>query len=137
MGKTRYDRNPLAVVRAQFLIVWPVMYRRELLIGEVATRLKKLLAEKARAMALRIRKLKILPAHVELIIDFDERWALAPLVAQLKAYSSPILRKEFPELRKKLPSLWTRAYFACSPAEANEIELTKFLKVQTKMSVRS
>jgi hypothetical protein len=33
------------------------------------------------------------------------------IIAGIKGYTSKILRQEFPELKSRLPTLWTRSYF--------------------------
>ena len=39
------------------------------------------------------------------------KWAPAQIAYRLKGYTSHALRREFPRLRSRLPSLWSRSYY--------------------------
>lgn len=45
------------------------------------------------------------------LIEVDSQFGIHTLVKNLKGKSSRILRKEFPILKTKLPTLWTNSYF--------------------------
>ena len=36
------------------------------------------------------------------------------MISRIKGYTSKILREEFPELKTRLPNLWTRSRFVAS-----------------------
>lgn len=42
------------------------------------------------------------------------------IVQQLKGYTSRILRKEFPKLKSRIPTLWTRSYYCESIGHISE-----------------
>jgi putative transposase len=44
-------------------------------------------------------------------VKADPTFAPHYIVQQFKGYTSRILRKEFPSLKSRLPSLWTRSYY--------------------------
>ncbi|HEX2916245.1 MAG TPA: transposase [Chloroflexia bacterium] len=52
-----------------------------------------------------------MPDHVHLLVGCDPAFGIHRLVKFIKRASSHLLRKEFPELNSRLPSLWTNRYF--------------------------
>jgi REP-associated tyrosine transposase len=89
--------------------VWGPMRAKPCLIGEIARRLQALIEEKAREEAFQPVTLLILPDRVYLAAEAPPSIAPHSIVCQVKAYTSRVLRDEFPELTR-IPSLWTRAY---------------------------
>jgi putative transposase len=92
---------------------WPTCRRSELLVGEVAARLRELLEQVAVENGWRVLALDIRPAQVAIRLETDAGISPHRLVRTLKAATSPILRDEFPHLCR-LPSLWTREYRAAT-----------------------
>ncbi|MGL4348436.1 MAG: IS200/IS605 family transposase, partial [Chlamydiales bacterium] len=46
--------------------------------------------------------------------------------------SSRILRQEFPSLKSRLPTLWTRSYYIDSVGRLNEYTVKKYVQNQKK-----
>jgi putative transposase len=55
------------------------------------------------------------------------------IVQQLKGFSSRILRKEFKELRTRLPTLWNRSYYCESIGHISEAVIKKYIEDQKKV----
>ena len=57
---------------------------------------------------------------------------LAPhfIVQQLKGISSRLLRQEFPHLKSRLPTLWTRSYYCESVGHISEATVRKYIEDQ-------
>jgi putative transposase len=53
----------------------------------------------------------------------------ADVVKECKGITSFVLRQEFPELLK-LPSLWTRSYFASTAGNISQETIQKYLDAQ-------
>lgn len=70
-----------------------------------------------------------MPDHVHLFIEFDPRKSLHRVIKALKGKSSNILRKEFPKLKSKILSLWTRSYFVCSVGHINDKVVKKIYRI--------
>ncbi|HEX2200735.1 MAG TPA: IS200/IS605 family transposase [Gammaproteobacteria bacterium] len=109
---SRYAKNAGAVFSLKLHIVWCPKYRRRVLTDQVDRRLETLLREKARELEMTVHALEVMPDHVHLFIEFDPRWGVAEIVNRLKGFTSRVLRKEFPSLRSRLPTLWNRSYYA-------------------------
>lgn len=58
--------------------------------------------------------MEILPDHVHLLIDVNPKIGVFTVVNKIKGYTSRILREEFPDLKSRLPTLWTESKFISS-----------------------
>ena len=48
----------------------------------------------------------------------------------MKSYTSRVLREEFPFLKSRLPSLWTRSYYCESVGDISEESIRKYIEDQ-------
>jgi REP-associated tyrosine transposase len=127
---SRYAKNAGAVFSLKLHVVWCPKYRRGVLIEQVASRLEELLREKARELEMTIHALEVMPDHVHLFIEFDPRWGVAEIVNRLKGFTSRILRKEFPSLRSRLPTLWSRSYYAGTVGHVSDKTVRAYIESQ-------
>jgi putative transposase len=127
---SRYTKNSGAVFALKYHVVWCPKYRRRVLDGPVAERLKALLAEKTAELGMTIHALEVMPDHVHLFVESDPTRCVAEIVNRLKGYTSRVLREEFPTLRSRLPSLWTRSYFAGSIGHVSAATVAKYIAEQ-------
>ena len=118
------------VYKNQFHVVFCPKYRRPVLVDGVDVRLKEILLEKAAELDVKILSMEIMPDHVHLFISFDPRLMLHKMIKILKGSSSRILREEFPSLKSRLPSLWTRSYFSCSVGHIGEAAVRRYIEEQ-------
>jgi len=100
------------------------------LTGDAETRLKELLAEKAGQIDIEIVQMEIMPDHVHLFIKATPVNSPHYIVQQLKGYTSRVLRQEFPSLKSRLPSLWTRSYYCESVGHISEETILKYIEDQ-------
>lgn len=118
------------VYKNQFHVIFCPKYRRPVLVDGVDVRLKEILLEKAAELDVKILSMEIMPDHVHLFISFDPRLMLHKIIKILKGSSSRILREEFPSLKSRLPSLWTRSYFSCSVGHIGEAAVRRYIEEQ-------
>jgi putative transposase len=98
------------VFSAKYHFVWCPKYRREVLVGPVAERLKEIIAEVAGEVGAEVLEVEVMPDHVHLLVEVPPAVALSRFVQLLKGRSSRRLRREFPDLRR-LPCLWSPSWF--------------------------
>ena len=125
-----YTRKKGIVYKNQFHIIFCPKYRRKVLINGIDDRLKEVFLDIAQKEEIHIKAMEIMPDHVHLFIEFDPRKSLHGVIKALKGRSSNILRNEFPELKSKIPSLWTRSYFSCSVGHINDKVVKKYIEQQ-------
>jgi putative transposase len=127
---SRYAKNAGAVYSLKLHIVWCPKYRRPVLTGDIAKRLESLLNEKANDLEMTIHAIEVMPDHVHLFIEFDPRWGVAEIVNRFKGFTSRILRLEFPTLRSRLPTLWSRSYYAGTVGHVSEATIKTYIESQ-------
>ena len=126
----RYSKNAGAVFSLKLHIIWCPKYRRPVLTGNIETRLSGLLYDKAAELEMTIYSLEIMPDHVHMFIEFDPRRGVAEIVNRFKGYTSRILRQEFSSLRSRLPTLWSRSYYAGTVGYVSETAIKKYIADQ-------
>ena len=129
----RYTSNAHCVFNLGYHIVFCPKYRRKVLVNGVDERLKSLLSAKANELGITIENMEVMPDHVHLFIRSKPIYAVHFVINQLKGYSSVCLRNEFPWLRSRLPSLWTRSYFVESVGHISEETVRKYIEDQKKV----
>ena len=130
MASQRWKRSSKSVYNVGYHLIWCPKYRRSVLIGNIDTRLKELMLLKAKELGIAIEQMEIMPDQVHLFIKADPTLAPHYVVQQLKGYTSRVLRQEFPQLRSKLPTLWTRSYYIESVGHISETAIRKYIEEQ-------
>jgi putative transposase len=100
------------------------------LVNDVEKRLREILFEKIKEVDATIENIEIMPDHVHLFVKTKPNISPHWIVQHLKGYSSYILRKEFPELKSRLPSLWTRSFYCESIGHISEKTVKKYIDDQ-------
>ena len=130
MVEPRYRKNAGAVFSLKYHLVWCPKYRLPVLTDAVAKRLQELLYAKAVELEATIRALEIMPDHVHLFVESDPTKSPAMLAAQFKGGTSRLLRDEFPHLKSRLPSLWSRSYYVGSVGTVSEATVRRYIETQ-------
>lgn len=130
MPAERYAKNAGAVFSLKFHVVWCPKYRRPVLTPPVDGRLKALLAEIADEHGMTIHATEVMPDHVHLFVEADPTLCVAEIVNRFKGRTSRLLREEFPSLRSRLPTLWSRSYFAASVGAVSEATIRRYIEAQ-------
>ena len=106
-----YHTDHSIVYSCQYHVIFCPKYRRAVLEDAVARRLKEMILEKQAEYGYAVMSMEIMPEHVQLLLDVDPRVGVNNVVAKIKGYTSHELREEYPWLKKRLPTLWTRSKF--------------------------
>lgn len=130
MASQRWTHSNTTVHNLGYHIIWCPKYRRKVLVGDTAKRLKELLEQKAKEIEVEIKMLEIMPDHVHLFVKTPPTASPHWVVQQLKGYTSHTLRKEFKQLHSRLPTLWTRSYYVESVGHISEQTILKYIEEQ-------
>ena len=130
MASQRWKRSSKSVYNVGYHLIWCPKYRRSVLTGTINMKLKELMLLKAKELGITIEQMEIMPDQVHLFIKADPTLAPHYVVQQLKGYTSRVLRQEFPQLRSKLPTLWTRSYYVESVGHISESVVKKYIEEQ-------
>jgi putative transposase len=100
------------------------------LVGDVATACERLIRAKCDEKGWEILSLAVMADHVHLFVRVFPTDAAAEVVKQLKGFTSHELRILFPFLKQRVPSLWTRSYFATTAGTVSEETVRHYIDAQ-------
>ena len=130
MDENRWKCSKTTVYNIGYHLIWCPKYRRKVLVGGVAERLRKLFLQKADEIHIKVVEMEIMPDHVHLFVKMPPTYSPHFIVQQLKGYTSRTIRKEFPFMKSRLPSLWTRSYYCESVGHISEETIRKYIEDQ-------
>ena len=110
--------------------VWCPKFRRKVLVGSVEARLAVLIRKKCEELYCEIVALEIMPDHVHLFLKAPPTHAPQHIANQIKGYTSHELREIFPDLKSRLPSLWSRSYYVGSAGAVSAATIQKYIEQQ-------
>jgi putative transposase len=126
----RYKSNNNVVYSCKYYVIWCPKYRRKILSGDVAIRLRELILQSAAAHKSEVIELEIMPDHVHLLVEVDPQYGVHRLVKQIKGMTSRVLRQEFPDVKSRLPTLWTNSYFVSTVGGAPLAMIKQYIENQ-------
>jgi putative transposase len=125
-----YQRDEHRVHLIIYHLVWTPKRRKPVLTGEIAQDCRKLIAEKCEQKGWEVIELAIQPDHVHLFVRVLPSTPAAEVVKECKGITSYELRRKYPNLLKRLPSMWTRSYFAATAGNVSQETIQKYIEAQ-------
>ena len=119
-----------ATYNINYHLVWCPKFRRPVLEGAVGARLTELLPDYVRELGGEVLDLVVMPDHVHLFASFPPTLAISQIMYRLKRSTSHQLRKEFPHLKSRLPSLWTRSYYVGTAGHVSAATIKRYIDEQ-------
>ena len=126
----KYKSNRHIVYSCKYHVIWCPKYRRRVLINEVDIRLKDIIHEVIKEKKADLIEIEIMPDHVHLLLEVDPQFGIHKLIKAIKGRSSRLLRKEFPFLRSRIPTLWSHSYFVSTIGGAPLNVIKKYIEEQ-------
>ena len=126
----RYKSDDHMVYSCQYHVVFCPKYRRSVLTDGIDLRLKELIKEKETEYGYEILDMEVMPDHVHLLLDVNPKIGIVDIVNKIKRYTSHTLRIEFPSLKSRLPTLWTRSKFISSVGAVSLEVVKKYITEQ-------
>ena len=126
--KYRHDNTSVSLLNYHF--VWITRRRRKILDGRLDERLKELIYQALEEIECKVIALETHYDHVHLFVNAHPRLAPYQVMHKVKGYSSHFLRKEYPWLKQKLPSLWTRSYFVSTAGQVSGDTIKRYVEDQ-------
>jgi len=125
-----YRSDKHLVFSCQYHVIFCPKYRRSVLVGEIEQRLKELILEKQEEYGYVVLDMEVMPDHVHLVLDVNPKVGIYRVVSKIKGYTSNQLRKEFPSLKKKIPTLWTLSRFIASVSSVTLDVVKQYIEEQ-------
>ena len=113
-------------------LVWIPKYRKAVLVGEVAVRVRDVIRQIAMEHDLVIVSGKVARDHVHVFLSYRPYQEIGQIVQWLKGISSRILLQEFPSLRRKFwgRHFWARGYLAISSGTLTDEMVKEYIDEQ-------
>jgi putative transposase len=109
--ETVVKSNLNIMYNCHYHVVFCPKYRRKVLVNGIDDRLKVLIQTCIEHWEQEFVQVEVMPDHVHLLVGCDPQLGIHRLVKFVKGSTAHALRQEFPELKQKLPCLWTNSYY--------------------------
>jgi len=100
------------------------------LINGIDERFKDIVLSMQEEQNFYVLEMDVVPDHVHMLLDVDPTVGINVLVSRIKGKTAHILTREFPELRRKLPTLWTRSKFISTVGSVSLEVVKQYIKDQ-------
>ncbi|OAR04795.1 IS200/IS605 family transposase [Hydrogenibacillus schlegelii] len=113
-------------------MVWIPKYRRTVLEGPIADRLKEIIQETAKERGWEIIAMEVMPDHVHLFASVPPTIRPADVVKVFKGVSARKLLLEFPHLQKRTGrgTLWAPSYFMATAGNVSAETIRRYIEEQ-------
>jgi len=132
MAIASYQHDEHRVHLVMYHLIFCPKRRKKVLVGDVGRDLDTLIREKCAEQKWVVHELAIMPDHVHLFVQVNPDDSASETTRQIKGYTSHTLRRRYPELLK-LPSLWTRSFFAASAGNVSKETIQRYIAAQKGM----
>ncbi len=121
---TRYD--------IKYHIVWITKYRKPVLTGVVAERIRELIRQICQENEVTIIKGHVSKDHIHLMLSSNPNLSISKLVQKLKGVSSYKMLREFEPLKKMFwgQHLWARGYFVATTGTVTDEIIKEYIENQ-------
>jgi putative transposase len=124
-----YQREEHRVHLIVYHLIWCPKRRKPVLTGEIATDCRALIQKKCNDLGWHVEELAIQPDHVHLFVRVWPTISVSEVLKDVQGVTSHELRQKYPQPRK-LPSLWTRSYFASTAGNVSQERIRLYIEAQ-------
>jgi putative transposase len=127
-----YRHGSHTVFSIHLHLVWITKYRKKVLSGPVAYRLRDMVREICLHEQVDIIKGHVSTDHIHLFVSIPPQVTISRLVQRLKGKTSFKLLNEFSHLRKTYwgRHFWARGYFCCSSGNVTDDIIKQYIESQ-------
>jgi putative transposase len=127
-----YRKTSHAVYDLKCHVVWITKYRKKVLRGQIAIRLRELIRQTCTSLDVYIESGHVAVDHVHLLVSVPPQLSVSDLMQRLKGRSSRKMLDEFGELRQQFwgQHFWARGYFAASSGNVTDEIIKQYIESQ-------
>lgn len=127
-----YRKTAHSTYDCKYHIVWITKYRKKVMVGVVAERVRELLRGICKENEVEILKGHVSKDHVHLFVSVPPHLSISKLVQYLKGKSSYKLLQENKQLSKAFwgRHLWARGYFVATSGNITDEMVLEYIKNQ-------
>ena len=134
-----YETNSHSVFLLQYHLILVTKYRRQVLTKPITNRLKEIFKYISENYNIELLELNDDKDHLHILFKAHPNSALSKFLNAYKSASSRLIKKEFPEVRKKLwkEKFWSQSFFLASTGGVTIDILMKYVESQGEKNVKS
>ena len=127
-----YRRTSHTRFDIKYHLVWITKYRKKLLRGDVATRLRQIVRDICAELEVEIIKGHIGKDHVHLFVSSPPHVSSSQLMQRVKGKSSRKLLQEYSHLKRECLGrhLWARGFFVASSGNITDEMIIEYIESQ-------
>ncbi len=127
-----YRKGSHSVFSIHLHLVWITKYRKKVLTGDIAQRVRSLIRGICEKHQVEILKGHIAPDHIHLFVSIPPNLAVSRLRRQLKGRTSHAMLNEFHLLRRQYwgHHIWARVYFCCRSGNVTDEMIKQYIAQQ-------
>lgn len=127
-----YRKTSHSVYDLKYHIVWTTKYRKPVMVGKVAERIREILRLICANNEVEILAGHISKDHIHMLVSVPPHLSVSKLIQYLKGNSSRKMLMEYKELNKQFwgQHLWTRGYFAASSGNVTDTVIAEYIAHQ-------
>ena len=128
------DKNQHSVFRLTYHLVLVIKYRKEVINEKIFNRLMEIFNNNSINFDITLEEFNFESDHVHLLFKAKPQTQLLKFINAYKSASSRLIKKEYPEIRKKLwkESFWKIGYFISTTGGANIDTIKKYIESQMR-----
>ena len=133
-----YRRGAHTVYEIHLHLVWTTKYRKPVLVGDAAARVRDLIREICGTHDVKIMKGHVSKDHVHLLVSIPPQVTISRLLQWLKGKTAHKIILEFPHIKKHYwgQHMWARGYFCCKHGERDRRDYCGVLRTPAGRSGR-
>lgn len=116
--------------KCDYFITFCTTYKAEILNDKIQKELKTFFQKECDKDGYDLKKVEITPYSVMLEISFPPTVSGQKVIGKLKRQSVNLIKDLAPEVKTKLPSIWTNNYFIQTVGEKNKEDALEFISIQ-------
>jgi putative transposase len=127
-----YRKSSHTVYDIKYHIVWITKYRKPVLRGDVAERVRDLIREICKSTDVEIIKGHVSRDHVHIFVSVPPHISVSKLVQSIKGKTSRKMLMEYKNLSRTFwgRHIWARGYFAASSGNVTDEVIMKYIEQQ-------
>ena len=129
-----YRKSSHTVYDLKYHVVWITKYRKPILRGEIAERVRELIQEVCKSKDIEIVKGHISKDHVHIFVSVPPHISVSQMVQFLKGKTSRKMLAEYKSLSRVFwgRHMWARGYFVASSGNVTDEVIIKYIEEQGK-----
>ena len=127
---SNYRTTETTVYCCRYHVIFCPKYRRKVLIHGIDERFKEIVLSMQENENFIVLEMEVMPDYVHLLLDVDPTIGINVVVSRIKGKTAHILTREFPEIRRRIPTLWTRSKFIATVGSLSLETSKEYIKSQ-------